>query len=132
MALRISKHYTEWIKEAGLAEEDGDLVKAIGFYEQAIRQHPMEEKPYARLMVLYRKSKDYSNELRVIKKALQLFQDFYDHRPEKILGRNTKAARISQELQRAVAGKKKAIPFYPEPIPAWIRRKAVVEKKLDK
>jgi tetratricopeptide (TPR) repeat protein len=132
MALQVTKHYTELIKEAALAEREGQLGTAKLLYEQAIKQDPLEEKPFKRLMILYRQQRQYKDELRVIQKALHLFRDFYDHRPEKIIGKNTKAARISKELQRSVSGKAKATPFYPEPIPAWIKRKEAVEKKLGK
>jgi len=131
MALRVSKHYTEYIKEGILAEQEGEFEQATALYEEAIKQNPLEEKPYNRLMTLYRQEKEYDKELRVIKKALKLFQDFYDHRPEKIVGKNTKAAQLSKALMQAVEGKKKKTePYYPAPIPAWMKRKAVVEKRM--
>lgn len=131
MTVRVSKHYTEYIKEGVLAEQDGEPEKAISLYEEAIKQNPLEEKPFNRLMTLYRQEKEYEKELRVINKALKLFQNFYDHRPEKIVGKNTKAAQISKALLQTVSGKKKnAESYYPPPIPAWMKRKAVVEKKL--
>ncbi|MFL5774536.1 MAG: tetratricopeptide repeat protein [Flavisolibacter sp.] len=133
MALRVSKHYTEYIKEALLAEREGEFEQAISLYEEAIKQNPIEEKPFSRLMTLYRQEKEYKDELRVINKALKLFQDFYDHRPEKIVGKNTKAEQISKALLKSVTGKKKnAEPYYPAPIPAWRKRKAIVEKRLGK
>src|SRR4051812_4007240 len=46
MALRVSKHYTEYIKEALLAEREGEFDQAISLYEEAIKQNPIEEKPF--------------------------------------------------------------------------------------
>jgi tetratricopeptide (TPR) repeat protein len=133
MAVRVSKHYTELIKEGLLAEREGLFNDAISLYEEAIKQNPIEDKPYNRLMTLYRQEKEYEKELKVINKALKLYQDFYDHRPERIVGKNSKAARLSKALLQAVDGKKKkSEPYYPAPVPAWIKRKSVVEKKLGK
>ena len=58
-------------KAAREAEEDGDLNKAVRFYEQNIREDYADKFAFERLMIIYRKDKEYKNELRVIKEGLK-------------------------------------------------------------
>jgi tetratricopeptide (TPR) repeat protein len=129
----VTKHYTELIEEARNVEADGELEKAASIYEQAIRQHPMDEFPYNRLMIIYRKFRQPKNEFRVINKALDVFTDYYDKKLKPYTS-NTKVGQLSKALLKSVTGsaKKTSYTSYPEPIPRWTLRKKVVEKKLDK
>ena len=129
----LTKHYTELIEEARNVEADGELEKAASIYEQAIRQHPMDEFPYNRLMIIYRKFKQPKNELRVIKKALEVYTAFYDKKLKPYTS-NTKVGQLSKALLKSVTGsaKKTSYTSYPEPIPRWTLRKKAVEKKLEK
>jgi DNA-binding SARP family transcriptional activator len=54
------------IKEANKAEQREDISLAIKEYEEAIQKDPLAEKVYDRLMILYRKEKDHSKELKLI------------------------------------------------------------------
>ena len=127
--MEIAKHYVQLIKEAKEAEEEGDASAAIELYEKAIRQKPVLEQPYNRLMVLYRKRKSYSKELKVINKALDVFREIYDKKKEAFSG-SGKVAQLSKAILKTVGGNKKDNNYYPEPIPKWMKRKEVVEKKL--
>jgi tetratricopeptide (TPR) repeat protein len=129
----VTKHYTELIEEARNVEAEGELEKAASIYEQAIRQHPMDEFPYNRLMIIYRKFRQPKNEFRVINKALDVFTDYYDKKLKPYTS-NTKVGQLSKALLKSVTGsaKKTSYTSYPEPIPRWTLRKKVVEKKLGK
>jgi len=129
--MHVAKHYTELIAQARLIEKDGDLEKAATLYEQAIKQEPLLEHPYQRLMVIYRKHKNYKDELRVLNKAIEVFKAYYDKKAEPFTGRG-KLAQVSQALLKSVTGneKKHSYTSYPEPIPAWTIRKLNVEKKI--
>jgi tetratricopeptide (TPR) repeat protein len=129
----VTKHYTELIEEARNVEADGELEKAASIYEQAIRHHPMDEFPYNRLMIIYRKFKQPKNELRVIKKGLEVYTAFYDKKLKPYTS-NTKVGQLSKALLKSVTGsaKKTSYTSYPEPIPRWTLRKKAVEKKLEK
>jgi hypothetical protein len=129
MLLKPVKHYTELIKNARAAEEEGELEKAASFYEEAIRQHQLETVPYSRLMIIYRKLKQEKDELRVIDAGLKRFQDHYDDKPSKLLEGHPGAEKLSRALFRKVSGKEGT--YYPEPIPGWIKRRENVQKKLD-
>ena len=56
-------------------EKNGDINGAIKTYENCITIGYPAFHSYDRLMILYRKTKDYTNEERVILKALSIFTD---------------------------------------------------------
>lgn len=130
MASSVSK-YLEHIKLAKAAEENGDEKSAASHYEQAIRSSPMEEQPYNRLMIIYRKLKEPEKELKVIDKALKVFMSHYDDRLDKFSGKD-KLGQLSRALLKTVSGKSKPAIEYPQPVPKWIKRKEGLKKKLGK
>lgn len=132
MALSLAKHYSELTKSARLLEQQGETEEAVVLYKQIIRQKPLEELPYTRLMVYYRKQRKYEEELKVINQALDVFTDPYNKPPAKLIVRNKKIEQLSKALLKSVNNGKKSQPYYPEPIPKWIKRKEMVEKKIGK
>lgn len=132
MALQVARSYEELIAEAKEAEQDQDLDKAAKIYERAQKLEPQEELPYNRLMIIYRKQKQYENELKVIEKGISAFEKMYEKRTKKILNRRPQATRLSNALIKSLGLKDKkgnAI-FKPEPIAKWMKRKQMVEKKI--
>jgi hypothetical protein len=117
------------IREAASAEET-DYSVAIKDYEDVIAKDPLAEKAYNRLMILYRKKKDYKNELRIINAGLKAFLEFY--RSKKSGSR--KVADISKKLNRAFGftDKKGNAVYEPEPLPGWKKRKETILKKIKK
>ncbi|WP_296881180.1 HEAT repeat domain-containing protein [uncultured Methanobrevibacter sp.] len=55
--------------------EKTNLQKAIKEYEKYVEAKMPKDAPYKRLCVLYRKSNDYDNEVRVIETAIEVFAD---------------------------------------------------------
>lgn len=55
-------------------EEDGDVEGAIAVYEECMKLRYAAFNSYQRLMVLYHRRKDYENEKRVIKIAIEVFE----------------------------------------------------------
>ena len=132
MALYVAKSYHELMAEAREAEQNDELEKAWKIYERAIKAEPHEEPPYNRLMIIYRKLTLYEEELKIIKKGIEAFQDLYQKKSARLLSKNQTAARLSNALAKSLGqkGKKTGPLYYPEPIPKWIKRQKVVEKKL--
>jgi tetratricopeptide (TPR) repeat protein len=131
MALYVAKPYRELLSEGKEAEENIELEKAAKIYERAIKSEPHEELPYTRLMIIYRKLTRYEDELNTIKKGIKAFEDLYQKKSEKLLGKNKSVERLSNALAKSLGQKrKKTETFYPEPIPKWTKRQIVVEKKL--
>jgi tetratricopeptide (TPR) repeat protein len=134
MALEVARSYNETITEARSAEAGDDLEKAAKLYERAVRLQPHEEMPYNRLMIIYRKLYRYEDELKVIEKGIKSFEDFYKDRAQKIVSKNKVAEQLSKSLAKSLGltDRKGNEVYHPGPIDSWLKRKAVVEKKLGK
>jgi hypothetical protein len=132
MSLQLAKSYAELIAEAKEAEANNELEKASRIYERAIKSEPHEELPYSRLMVIYRKLTRYEDELKTIRKGITAFEQLYQKKSERLLGKNKSVERLSNALAKSLGqkGKKTESLYYPEPIPKWIKRQKIVEKKL--
>ena len=131
--MQVARDYTELISRARDFESAGEPDKAAKEYEQAISHGPFDERPYDRLMVIYRKMKDYEKELKVISKGLEVFRKHYDKKANQFRG-NDKLGKLSKALLRTLSGKDKKSNFnpYPEPVGRWDTRRVTVEKKLGK
>lgn len=112
----------------GKKEEKENISIAIKEYEEAIKKNTLAEKAYDRLMILYRKEKNYKKELRIITAGIKAFESFYKSKKS----RSKKIADISQKLNRSFGftDKKGNSLYDPEPIARWKKRKEVVEKKI--
>lgn len=132
MALSVAKSYHELILEAKEAEENEEPEKAAKIYERAIKMESHEEQPYNRLMIIYRKLTRYEDELKIIKKGIASFEELYQKKSERLLGKKQSVARLSNALAKSLGqkGKKTGSIYHPEPIQKWIKRQKVVEKKL--
>ena len=110
------------------AEEKVDVATAIKEYEDAIKKNALAEKAYDRLMILYRKEKNYKKELRIIIAGIKAFESFYKSKKS----RSKKIADISQKLNRSFGftDKKGNSLYDPEPIARWKKRKLIVENKI--
>ena len=109
-------------------EEKEDFATAIKEYEEAIKKNALSERAYDRLMIIYRKEKNYKKELRIITAGIKAFESFYNSKKS----RSKKIADISQKLNRSFGftDKKGNSLYDPEPIARWKKRKEVVEKKI--
>lgn len=131
MTTSIKGSYHEIVGQAKEAEAD-EPAKAIKLYRQAIKMEPHEALPYDRLMILYRRKKDYESELELVNKGIQAFEDFYKSRAEKLVSKHPSAGRLSSQLARALGqtGKKTQKQYLPQPVPKWIKRKETIERRL--
>ena len=116
------------------AESDEKPEQAAKFYEQALKEQPIDPYPYERLMIIYRKLNSYKDELRVINTGLKNLRASNKQRQQKNVGRNNTIKTLSQALMKSsgLIDKKGNLLYEPEPIPKWEKRKSVVEKKLKK
>jgi tetratricopeptide (TPR) repeat protein len=117
------------LEQAVLYEKSGEYEKAIDIYESLVRERPSNEMLYNRLMIIYRKQKEYRKELKTIIAGIKAFEELYTPNT----GRHGKnVAKISLALARSTGliDKKGKNLFDPEPIAKWKKRKALVEGKL--
>lgn len=82
-------------------EKEGNILEAIKVYEENISgDNPYPSRhSFGRLMILYRKQKDYKNEIRVIKKALKVFKEEQDR--DKYSTRLEKAKQLNSKSSKA-------------------------------
>ena len=134
MALNVVRSFKELMAEAREAESSGNVSAAVKLYQRAIKLEPHDEVPYNRLMILYRKEKQYEQEFDLINKGIKAFEEFYQKRSEKLIAGKKTATQLSNALAKSLGqrGKKVQELYYPEPIPKWIKRREMVEKKLGK
>jgi tetratricopeptide (TPR) repeat protein len=130
----LAKKIEERNLAARQAEEEGDMDKAIKLFEQNIREDYAEEFAFERLMIIYRKQKEYEKELKVINRGLKVFQQQMSEHLKNSLGRRIDEKTLEQ-LSNAIikkTGAREKDLHYPDPIDKWIKRKEVVEQKLEK
>ena len=84
-------------------EKNKDIEKAIEFYEKAISYNFEGNYPYDRVAILYRKRKDYDNEIRVLNKAVKVFSNIKSNRRDV----NSKLEKFKQRLLKAQTLKNK-------------------------
>jgi tetratricopeptide (TPR) repeat protein len=120
--------------EAMQAEKNDNPSKAIRLYEQNIKEDYADEFAFDRLMVIYRRQKEYADELRVINRGIEVFRNNLERHLEHSLHRRgnlEKVAQISRAIMRK-SGVKKEDPSFPDPIDKWMKRKKIVTEKLRK
>jgi hypothetical protein len=104
-------------------------------YREQVKQGVFSSLPYDRLMIHHRKQKEYAEELKVIKKAIDTFKKFYSNlQSAAIKKQKSKVAELSRKFSRqaGLTDKKGNDTYLPEPLPRWIKRQSVVEQKLRK
>ena len=112
-------------------EQNGKAAEAAKIYERELKAHPFREHNYNRLMMIYRKTGDYRNELRVINEGIKAFTEYY--KPESA-SKNKNVARLRRQLNKLVGltDDKGNSLFDAGPIGKWKARKTVVLKKMQK
>ena len=111
--------------------EKTDPSSAIEIYQEILKKDPLQTNAYDRLMIMYRKEKDYKKELSVINLGIKTFEKFYKDQSGKP---SRKISEISKQLNKAfhLVDKKGNSLYAPEPIDRWQKRKQIVEKKIKK
>jgi tetratricopeptide (TPR) repeat protein len=133
--MKLSQTIAERNKSAMEAEEQGELDQAISLYEQNIKEPVADQFAYNRLMILYRKLKAYKEELRVIKKGIQVFKE----QGKQVLQNNIARKKNKSELEKlsnafmkgtGLIDRRGNQTHIPEPVNKWMKRQVVVEKKI--
>lgn len=119
------------LQQAEAAEKNSDLELAEKLYKRQMNEKAFNAFVYTRLMIIYRKQKQYKEELEIMNKGLQYFKA---HQAKQITQKASNAVikKLSNSLNKSLGltDKKGNFLYEPEPIPTWKKRKATVEKKL--
>lgn len=126
------KSKNELLKEARSQELEGKISDAIKIYSLVISKDPLQAMAYNRLMILYRKLKEYRKELAIIKQAIGAYEK--DIKDDQLTWKkaNSKSARLSLSLAKSMGLlNDKGLPVYEEPqILTWRKRMETVQKKI--
>jgi len=124
--------YKDLITRAQEGENNDHFDEATKLYSEAITLEPSYEFPYDRLMIIYRKQKNYKEELKIINEGINFFKQQHENKQKELTGSNKKIIQLSNALMKSVAlkDKKGRNNYYPEPVPKWEKRKKMVERKL--
>lgn len=79
-------------------EKDGQVDKAIKLYERNVEENFEGNHPYDRLAIIYRKRNQISDEIRVLEKAIWVFENVvYKKRGDRL----PKLQKFKKRLERA-------------------------------
>ena len=109
--------------------EKEDPAAAIKNYLSILRKEQLNSAVYNRLMIVYRKQKEYQKEAELIKKAIEIYEAYYaKHQPS----HSAKVTSLSRALaiSTGLADRKGKGLYNPEPIATWKKRLFNLKKKL--
>jgi hypothetical protein len=80
-------------------EKSGDIEAAKKIYEETITANFVGNHPYDRLAIIYRKEKDFDNEIRVLNHAIKVFSDLSKSSPRADV--KPKLSKFKERLKKA-------------------------------
>ena len=124
--------YPECIQLAIELEGNEEIDEAIKMYKRCVKLKKTDEYAYDRLMILYRKKKEFDKELEVINEGINAFEKLYNE-PSGIKT-NKAIQKISNAILQStgLSDKKGNKVFMPQPILRWHKRAMLLKKRLKK
>jgi tetratricopeptide (TPR) repeat protein len=116
------------------AEQEGDMAEAVKYYYQALKKDPADAIAYNRLMVYYRRRKEYRKELQVIQAAIASQQRYALDYQQTWVRRNKKTARTAKALAKSLGLiNQKGMPVLEtQQLNTWKKRMNIVRKRMKK
>lgn len=102
-------------------------------YKEDVKNKVINALPYDRLMIHYRKEKNYPEELEIIKQGITNFKKYFaQHQRATVKKKKSSIEELSRMINKStgLTDKKGNELYLPEPLPKWIKRQATVEAKL--
>jgi hypothetical protein len=114
-----------------------EISENINLYEEQIKTGTTDPLPYDRLMIYYRKQKEYRKELQIINRALKVFDEQLKRQGSQLFSvakSRTAIKKLSEKFGKlsGLMDKKGNPKFIPEPLARWTKRKQTVEQKIKK
>jgi tetratricopeptide (TPR) repeat protein len=127
---KTSETTVEALAKARELEAEGELKEAATYYEKVLKVYSTDENIYNRLMIIYRKLREFKKELTIIDTGIKEFSELYNSGKSS----NKKIATLSRALLKStgLVNKKGEAVYEQEPIAKWKKRRVVVKKKLEK
>lgn len=110
-------------------------VEPLEQYREDVRNGVISPIPYDRLMIHYRKEKEYLEELKVVKKGITAFKKHFANLQRTAIRKKKGKVRELSLIFSKTSGltdKRGNEIYHPEPLSRWIKRQATVEQKLNK
>jgi tetratricopeptide (TPR) repeat protein len=110
-------------------QEKEDPAAAVKTYEAILKKDDLNINAYNRLMIVYRKLKEYKKEATLIRKAITAYEAFYKkHQPS----HSKKVISLSKALAKStgLTGRAGKALYDPEPIAGWKKRLENLKKKI--
>lgn len=111
-----------------IVEKQSHPSELVLLYEKALKADPGNEQILTRLVVNYRKLKDYKNELKYIGLLIKTHQDYYIHRNNAGRSVNMISKKLNIALGRISRAGKEL--FVPDAIKKLEKRKELVIRRL--
>jgi tetratricopeptide (TPR) repeat protein len=127
------QHSTRFLLfQARKAERAGELPEAVDLYNQIVKQDPEEDYAYNRLMVYYRRQKEYRKELQVIRSAIAAHEQHAADYQQAWIKRNKTTARVAKALVKSLGlvDRKGKPVLENRQLAVWKKRMTVVRKRL--
>ncbi|MFC0775117.1 tetratricopeptide repeat protein [Terrimonas alba] len=121
---------SDW-QQARQFEQEGEWEKAIKIYKRMLKTQPLNEKLYDRLMIIYRKNKNYQKEKEIINTAIRVYEKFYKENEKTTITK--KVAAISKALLKSLQmtdARGRPSPQR-EPVKRWTKRKQWLLNRLN-
>jgi len=126
--MKAIKDSKENVVEGRRLEQAGDLSEAAGMYQKIMDHDGGNQEAVGRLLVIYRKMKEYGKELAVIKGALAAVEQRDKALQEKWIKAHPKAAGAGRAMFRKLGGAE--VSAADPMVTRLLKRKAFVEKRL--
>ena len=128
--MKAIKGTKEMVAEGRRLEQAGDLPEAAAVYQKAVDHDGGDQEAVGRLLVVYRKLKEYGKELTVIKEALSALERRDKALQEKWIQAHPKAAGVGRAMFRKLGGAGASTSGADPVVNGLLKRKAFVEKRL--
>ena len=128
--MQAAQTIKERFAEARRLEQTGESERAAALYQKIVDSDPDNQPAVGRLLVIYRKLKEYRKELAVIDAVLAAFAQRDKDLQAKWIKAHPKAAGASRSMVRQLGGVRVSAFGVDPVVGALQKRKAVVVKRL--
>ena len=128
------EHHNDLIAKARQLEQEEKLEEAAPLYEKVVLQAPLNEGAINRLLIIYRKLKEYRKEMQLLNKAIKAGSSKMQEQQTAWSKKHPAAAKASKLLLRTLGGvKTNTAPVYEATtVRTWRKRKENLAKRIKK
>lgn len=128
------EHHNDLIAKARQFEREENFEEAAPLYEKVVQQDPLNENAINRLLIIYRKLKEYRKEIQLLNTSIKASSSKMQEQQTAWSKKHPAAARASKSLLRSLGGARaKVAPAYEEAaVRNWRKRKENLVKRMKK